>query len=97
MPTPRLYESGAERQRAYRERLEAAARPIGGSLTEKLGKVNGRALARRGEALLQALQDEMEACRDARSEAWQDSERGEAFQEAIDLVEAARLAVEAGA
>ena len=50
MPTPRLYESGAERQRAYRERLEAAARPIGGSLTEKLGKVNGRALARRGEA-----------------------------------------------
>jgi len=27
-----------------------------------------RALARRGEALLQALQDEMEACRDARSE-----------------------------
>jgi alpha-D-ribose 1-methylphosphonate 5-triphosphate synthase subunit PhnH len=93
MPAPRLYKSHAERQRAYRERLKAAARPGGGSVTAKPGKVDGRALRRRAEALLQALQDEMEVYMDARSEAWREAERGEAFQEAIDLVEAARLAV----
>jgi len=45
--------------------------------------------------LLSAVQEEMEEYQDERSEAWQESDAAEAFQERLDQVEAALEAVEA--
>jgi hypothetical protein len=40
------------------------------------------------------MQEEMGAYRDDRSEQWQESEKGETFQEIIDQVDTARAAIE---
>jgi uncharacterized protein YukE len=44
-------------------------------------------LRRVAEAAMQTLFDEMESYRDDRSEAWQEGDTGEAFQEVLDKVE----------
>jgi broad specificity phosphatase PhoE len=45
-------------------------------------------------AALDTMQEEMQGYFDDRSEAWQEGEKGEAFQEILDRVEEARTAVE---
>jgi uncharacterized protein YukE len=46
-------------------------------------------LRRQAEAALQVLLDEMESYYDQRSEAWQEGDRGEAFQQTIESIEEA--------
>jgi len=103
MPTPRKHAGRAERQRAYRVRCRAtqlARRQTGNipgcaPLPTMPSHARWRALIQEVGAILQTVREEMEAYRDARSEAWQESERAEAFQERIDQVEEALASIEA--
>lgn len=102
MPTPRRYASQAERQAAYRQRQEAARRealaghglPILPRVATQPGRARWRRLLRQAGLLLQAVQEEMEAYSEQRSEAWHASERGEAFQERLEGLREAQAAVE---
>lgn len=48
-----------------------------------------RALARQAQTILKTLKTEMEAYQDDRSDEWQESDKADAFQEAIDRVDEA--------
>jgi hypothetical protein len=94
MPTPRKHACPAQRQRAYRERKRAAldgemrakGMPALARLPSTPGAARWKALAAMAGLLLQTAQDEMQARWDDRSEAWQESERGEALQRLLDQV-----------
>ena len=79
MPTPRKFESGAQRQAAYRARHKAGGEPQGVACA--VGSPYRRWLAMRKQALilLELVVSEMETYHTQRSEPWQDSQRGEAF------------------
>jgi len=102
MPTPRRYESHAQRQAAYRQRVAEARtalpQPEGSPPRPPLSSAPGRrrweALTRHALQSLQVVQEEMEAYYDLRSESWQGSERGEGFTERLAAVEEAVGALE---
>lgn len=94
MPTPRKYESPAQRQAAYRARLVAAQDEL---LTSKglpslppipamPGHRRWEAMIRMAFSLLQSAYAEMQGYFDERSESWCDSDRGEAFTERMDYL-----------
>lgn len=94
MPTPRQYTSNAERQRAYRERLEARKRAILEGQLPKAPALSNippvkrwNGMRERASGLLTELREEMQTYVDDRSEEWQESERASAFQEKIDLLD----------
>jgi hypothetical protein len=102
MPGPtRCFASNAERQRAYRDRcaearrreLEAKGMPPLPPLPNLPGHVRWRALIRHAERLLQGAADEMEDYYDARSVAWQESERGDTFLEQLQALREAHSTV----
>jgi hypothetical protein len=103
VPTPRKYASRAVRQRAYRARCEEARiqalkaknMPPAGPIPAMPSQTRWKALIREAAAILRTVQEEMESYRDERSEAWQESERAEAFQERIDRLEEACEGIEA--
>jgi hypothetical protein len=94
MPTPRKHANHAQRQRAYAQRQKAAQlavataknMPAGAPIPTMPSTARWRALAHLAQTILTALQTEMEDYRDERSEAWQESEKAEAFQQSIDRV-----------
>ena len=102
MPPPRKYQTDAERQRAYRERQEAARRaaleakglPAMAAIPTMPSLPRWKALREQAQAVLQAMQEEMEAYRDERTEQWQESEKGAAFQDIINQVDTARASTE---
>ncbi len=53
-----------------------------------------KALHEQARAALDTMQSEMQGYFDDRSEAWQEGDKGEAFQELLDQVEDARSAVD---
>jgi hypothetical protein len=80
----------AEKQRAYRDRLKQRAAgqlPAAPILTNIPPERRWKALQEQARTALQTMLDEMEAYQDERSETWQESERGEAFNERIDALE----------
>jgi hypothetical protein len=80
----------AEKQRAYRDRLKQRAAgqlPAAPILTNIPPERRWKALQEQARTALQTMIEEMEAYRDERSETWQDSERGESFQERIEALE----------
>jgi hypothetical protein len=82
--------TSADKQRAYRERLKQRAAgqlPAAPILTNIPPERRWKALQEQARTALQTMLDEMEAYRDERSEAWQESERGEPFNERIDALE----------
>jgi len=94
MPQPRSHVSHAARQAAYRRRREEARRseqaakglpslPVIAGLP---GTVRWRSTTLMAVGLLNTVADEMEMYFDERSEAWQESERGEARQERTDAI-----------
>ena len=103
MPQPRIYTSGAERQVAYRRRKRAAAlhphtntsalvvlpRP-----THMPGTVRWRQAVAQARGLLEIVEQEMQDYFGDRSQEWQESERGESFQERIDAMNEAKDMVE---
>ena len=101
MPTPRRYANHAERQAAYRQRqAEARSRPSGPglpalpSVATRPSPARWAALTWQAARLLQVVQEEMEAYYNQRSEAWQESERGEIFRERLEAVQEAQAAAE---
>ena len=92
MPTPRKYATHAARQAAYRARLrtrqeedvtDATAR----RLPAAPGARRWTALLTQARGLLETVTDEMAAYATARTDAWQESERGEAFQERCERLD----------
>jgi hypothetical protein len=80
----------ADKQRAYRDRLKQRAAgqlPAAPILTNIPPERRWKALQEQARTALQTMIEEMEAYRDERSETWQDSERGESFQERIEALE----------
>ncbi len=80
----------AEKQQAYRDRLKQRAAgqlPAAPILTNIPPERRWKALQEQARTALQTMLDEMEAYQDERSETWQESERGEAFNERIDALE----------
>jgi len=88
MPTPRQYASAAHRQAAYRLRCREQARPAHGGAPRpsQPGRRRWAALCAQALSLVELAGREMEAYYDQRSEAWQESDRGEAFSEVMESV-----------
>ena len=82
MPTPRKYASAADRQAAYRQRCLARAQ------TKPIPTVPGhrrwQAIRCQCLSILDTAISEMDAYLDQRSDAWRDSEHGEAFAEVME-------------
>jgi hypothetical protein len=96
MPQPRQYASSAARQAAYRARCEKARRetllsqglPAFPAVATLPGWARWNASLAAAQALLAQVSQEMQDYYDARSETWQESERGEAFTERQEAIEA---------
>lgn len=97
MPQPKHYETNAQRQAAYRGRslqarqaqLAARALPALPAVPTMPGHRRWAALIQLAQWALQSALDEMQDYHDERSEAWQESDRAEAFQERFSLLEQA--------
>ena len=97
MPTPRRYVNPAQRQAAYRQRTALARRqeqeaqglPPLPAVATLPGHPRWQALGRQALQLLETMQTEMQAYYEQRSEPWQDSERGEVFQERLQALQEA--------
>ena len=95
MPTPRQHSSPAERQKAYRQRVEAArlaaleakGLPPAPALPTMPGERRWAALAAQAKTALETIQREMQDYYDERSEAWQEGDKGNAFQERLDRLD----------
>lgn len=94
MSPSRKYDSNGERQAAYRVRQAAARQqeladrglPSFPSLPTLPGTARWKAAIQRCVVLLTLVSAEMTTYYDARSETWQDSDRGEAHQERTDAL-----------
>jgi hypothetical protein len=88
MPTPRRYASAAQRQAAYRLRCREQARAARGvaPLPGQPGRRRWAALCGQALSLVELAGREMEVYYDQRSDAWQESEPGEAFGEVMESV-----------
>lgn len=95
MPTPRKYEGGAARQRAYRERAararlaerELKGLPAAPAIPTMPSPKRWRATIAQAAALLSQAEGEIHDYIDERSEAWQESERAEHWQECRQAIE----------
>jgi hypothetical protein len=95
MPTPKKYESPAEKQKAYRERMSVArlqelkqkGLPAAPVIPTMPSSARWRALEAQALAALETVRDEMREYYEERSEEWQESERGEEFSTRLDAVE----------
>lgn len=92
MPQPRKHANAASRQAAYRARQDAVRRdqlrqkglPGLPALPQMPGTLRWKAAIQMALTLLERTADEMRDYYDERSEAWQESERGDEHQERID-------------
>ena len=97
MPQPRLHESSAQRQAAYRQRtavarqqqLAAQALPPLPALPTMPGQARWLALLIQAQWCLTQMANEMQQYYEARSEAWQESDKGTAFEERLDAMQEA--------
>jgi hypothetical protein len=95
MPTPRKYEGTAARQRAYRNRLEAArlaerelkGLPCAPAIPTMPSTARWRAMIAQARALLSEVEREIQDYTLDRSEAWQESERAERWEECRQDIE----------
>jgi len=95
MPTPKQYATPAERQRAYRQRtavarqqqLQAKGLPALPTIASLPGEPRWRALHQQAALALTTQQTEMQAYYDARSDTWQESERGDLFLARLEALE----------
>jgi hypothetical protein len=102
MPPERKHATNAARQAAYRLRQasvrqaerEEKGLPSLPTLSSLPGQVRWRTALRYALALLTLVKDEMIAYFDARSETWQESDRGTAHQERIDALEELAFALD---
>lgn len=91
MPTPRRHTDQAARQKAYRERQEAARLaalaaknlPPAPAIPTMPGEKRWAALTAQARAALETMQREMQDYYDERSETWQEGEKGAAKTHAM--------------
>lgn len=86
MPTAKKYESAAQRQAAYRHRCKQRKSSLTNPVPTAPGRKSWKAALASALHLVEQTSDQMQDYYDARSEAWQDSERGEAFTEEMESV-----------
>lgn len=91
MPRPRKYADAAEKQAAYRtrqgERLRAVIegrRPAAPAIGNMPAERRWTALREQAREALEQMRDEMQEYHDARSDEWQEGERGQAMSERLD-------------
>jgi hypothetical protein len=89
MPTPRKYATNAARQAAYRARGATPPPSIGPRPPILPGSRRWEGPLIQARAQLEAVAAEMTAYAAARSDAWQDSERGEQFTERCEMLDEA--------
>ncbi len=91
MARSRKYATAADRQSAYRARQRnKRIEPTGSPRISAIpSTARWTKLLAQATTPLETLKDEMQSYFDERSENWQESERGIAFAERIELVEAA--------
>jgi hypothetical protein len=102
MPQPRLHESSAQRQAAYRERvnqarqaqLTAHALPPLPALPTLPGQARWLALLVQAQWCLTQVSNEMQQYYEARSDAWQESEKAAAFEARLEAVQEVLQALE---
>lgn len=102
MSRPKKHASGAQRQAAYRARcrharqIELSARglPPLPSVPSMPGWPRWNAAFRLAHGLIEGAERELQDYFDARSESWQESERGEEHQERMECVESVLDALE---
>jgi len=103
MPQPKVYESHAQRQAAYRRRCQDARRqqlqakglPVLPAISTMPGTVRWNQAMAHVCSLLALIEQEMQAYYDDQSEAWLESERADQFQERLEAVSQALQSVEA--
>jgi len=94
IPQPRTYATNAHRQAAYRQRtatateahLAAKGLPALPAPANVPGTTRWRALLTQARFALTTVEAEMQTYYDARSSSWQESEKGETFQEKAQAV-----------
>lgn len=94
MPQPQRYKDNAARQAAYRQRLtlrqEEQARHKGmpplASIPTMPSEARWKQMLQVAAALLESAVSEMADYADARSQAWQESERGDTFAERLETL-----------
>lgn len=94
MPTPRQYSNNADRQKAYRERqqnariaeLQAKGLPATPAIPTMPGTARWNALIEQALRAIETCSEEMQTYYDDRSEQWQESDKGQEFQERIDQI-----------
>jgi hypothetical protein len=94
MPQPKIYESHAQRQNAYRKRREQARHlqmaakglPVLPALPTVPGWARWNQAMGNMYELMTLVQDEMQTYFEERSEQWQESERAEVFQELVEAL-----------
>jgi hypothetical protein len=95
MPQPKIHASAAARQAAYRRRCQQARRvellskglPPMPAISTLPGWPRWNTSLRLAQDLIERTHVEMEQYFDDRSEAWQESERGEEHQNCIGMVQ----------
>jgi hypothetical protein len=94
MPTPRKYESAADKQKAYRERMKDArlqelhqkGLPAIPAIPTMPGTARWRALETQAHTALSTVCDEMQEYFDGRTVAWQENVPGEKFSARLDSI-----------
>ena len=102
MPQARVHDSAAARQDAYRARqaqeraaqLQSKGLPPLPTLPTVPGQARWKALLHQAHWALQTASEEMESYAVARSDAWQESERGEEFEERLVALQEVLAVVE---
>jgi hypothetical protein len=95
MPQKRKHQSDSARQAAYRARVESARKaelaerglPPLPRLPSLPGSARWKAALGRAVQLLNLVHDEMAGYYEDRSEVWQESDRGTAHQERVEILE----------
>ena len=95
MAQPRLHESPARRQAAYRQRvalarqqqLSAQSLPPLPALPTVPGQVRWLALLVQAQWCLDQVSDEMQQYYEARSQVWQESNKGTDFEERLEALQ----------
>jgi hypothetical protein len=95
MPQPRLYQTRAEQQAAYRRRLKSVQADLTGqkglpplpAIPSMPGKARWRAAMEHAYALLEQTVKEMQHYYDNRSEQWRESPKADDLQEQIDNIQ----------
>lgn len=103
MAQKQFHSSPAERQKAYRERLEARRRaeqqqknlPALPAVSSIPGTPRWNALIESALKALETVRDEMQAYADERTERWKESEKADEFNERISQLEDAISQIEA--